>query len=86
MREVDEIGPAKVQHYVDLINQRVNDFVHECVEPPSKNFRFPQESWIDSVELRSNKLSNQTCVMLSEGSFYRQILQKSSKLDRKFHF
>ena len=71
LREVDEIGPTKVQHYVDLINQRVNAFVEECVEPPSKNFRFPKESWIDTVDLRAEKLKNQTCIMLSEGNIFK---------------
>ena len=82
-REVMEIGEGKVAHYVELINERIQVYVDDCVEPPppplpsdvvriGSNNMAPT-AWISSIKLRPDHRRNQTCHMLTKGTLEFQL-------------
>ena len=72
-REVQQIGEEKVAHYVDLINERIQVYVDECIEPPPKT-EIASTAWISSIKLKPDHRKNQTCHMLTKGLFSRSNL------------
>ena len=74
-REVMEIGEGKVAHYVELINERIQVYVDDCVEPPpppppsTSAANVAPTAWISSIKLRPDHRRNQTCHMLTKGTF-----------------
>ena len=70
-REVKEIGEDTVAHYVELINERIQVYVDDCVEPPpppSTSANVAPTAWISSIKLRPDHRRNQTCHMLTKGT------------------
>jgi len=65
-REVREIGEEKVAHYVKLINERIDVYVADCVEPPPPSSAALPLAWISSIKLRADHRRNQTCHMLTK--------------------